>query len=173
MTCHLTSSKFKIFSLISVFRLVHWSPVSALSPKIVGSSPIQFKKEEQNLKNYTRRAETRINFFTDSIRNQHPKLRVMNFARNFQGPKLRIWQKHPKLIPKFRLSGNRRIFRSFGRKWITVCCRNEKHSTNKLFSCTHCWLFEWLVEVIIMAYDGIKQAKEKNTWTKTLAHISN
>jgi hypothetical protein len=68
----------------------------------------------------TRRAENRINFFTDSIRNQHSKLRVMNFARNFQVPKLRVWQKLPKLIPKLWLSGNRRILRSFGRKWITV-----------------------------------------------------
>jgi hypothetical protein len=44
----------------------------------------------------------------------------MNFARNFHEPKLRVWQKLPKLIPKILLNGNRRIFRSFGQKWITV-----------------------------------------------------
>jgi hypothetical protein len=56
----------------------------------------------------------------DSIRNQHPKLRVMNFTRNFQGPIFLVWQKVSKLIPKFQASGNRKIFQNFGRKWITV-----------------------------------------------------
>ena len=69
--------------------------------------------------------------FYQAIRNQNqffhgfnpeklPKLRVMNFARDFAVPKLRVWKKLPKFIPKIRLSGNRRISRSFGRKWITV-----------------------------------------------------
>jgi hypothetical protein len=86
MTWHLTSSKFEIFSLKSVGRLVHWSPASTLSLKILGSNPHSSKKTKKNLSS-TRRAENRMNFFTDSIRNQHPKLRVMNFARNFSGTK--------------------------------------------------------------------------------------
>jgi hypothetical protein len=88
---------------------------SNLSPKILGKLHIS-QKRRKKIQSSTRRAENRINFFTDSIWNQHPKLRVMNFARDFQGPKLRISQILPKFKPKFRLSGNRRILRSFGRK---------------------------------------------------------
>jgi hypothetical protein len=47
MTCHLTSSKFEIFSLKSVGRLVHWSQALTLSPKILGSSPTQLKKDDK------------------------------------------------------------------------------------------------------------------------------
>jgi hypothetical protein len=80
MTCYQTSSKFDNFS-----RLVHWSPAPTLNPKILSSWPTQLKKEEKN-QSFTRRAITRIIFFTDSIRNQHPKFRNRNFGfdKNFR-----------------------------------------------------------------------------------------
>jgi hypothetical protein len=70
-----------------------------------------------------------VHWFTDSIRNQHPEVRVMDFARYFQGPKLQVWQKLPKLIPKFRLSGNWRISEVSGEnEWLCnfICAPNSE-----------------------------------------------
>ena len=47
--------------------------------------------------------------------------------RDFLLPKLRVFQIITKFLPKFRLSGNRTISRSFGRKKITVYRYVKKH----------------------------------------------
>jgi hypothetical protein len=78
-----------IFSLKSVGRLVRWSPLLTLSPKSPGFKPQTGQKRRTKNQNSTRRSEIRINFFTDSIRNQQPKLRAWIFRvilrdRNFE-----------------------------------------------------------------------------------------
>jgi hypothetical protein len=73
MTCHLTSSKFEIFSLKSVGRLVHWSQASTLSPKILGSSPTQLKKDDKKINVLPGEQKTELTFlriqFGINIRN--------------------------------------------------------------------------------------------------------
>ena len=87
-------------------------------PKNPRFKPQTAQKRRPKFQSSTRRAEIRINFFTDSIRNQHPKLRVNNFARNFEVPKLRVRKKtteihtevsverNPEIFPKFRAKVN-------------------------------------------------------------------
>jgi hypothetical protein len=55
-----------------------------------GFKPHTAQKRRTKFQSSTRRAETRIIFFTDSIRNQHSKLQVMDFARVFQDPKFQV-----------------------------------------------------------------------------------
>jgi hypothetical protein len=97
MTCHLTSSKFVIFSLKSVGRLVHWSPASTLSPKILGSNPTQLKKDEKKFYQASKKQNQLFHGFDSESTSE-----------------ILVMTKLPKLKPKFRLSGNRRVLRSFG-----------------------------------------------------------
>jgi hypothetical protein len=64
----MSDTSFCNVSLKSVSRLVHWSPLLALSPKSPGSKPKQLRKEDQKLQ-FSKAFRNQNNFFTNSIWN--------------------------------------------------------------------------------------------------------
>jgi hypothetical protein len=114
-----TSSKFCIFSLKSVGPLVRWSPLLTLSPKSPGFKPQTGQKRRTKNQSSTRQTIRNQNQIFHGFKPESTnETSDRNFVRDFGDRNFGFYKKHTKSHPKFRLSGNRKNSRSFGRKWI-------------------------------------------------------